>query len=58
VPQAALAFHSAVVRQHLGMSDDRRVVCGISFGYPDREHKVNSYRTSRAGLGDVATFVE
>ena len=58
VPQAALAFHAAVVRKHFGMSDDRRVVCGISFGYPDREHKVNSYRTSRAGLGDVATFVE
>jgi len=57
VPQAALAFHSAVVRQHFGMSDDRRVVCGISFGYPDREHKVNSYRTNRAQLDDVATFV-
>lgn len=58
VPQAALAFHSAVVRRHFGMSDDRRVVCGISFGYPDREHKVNSYRTNRAQLDDVAMFVE
>ncbi|WP_398484203.1 nitroreductase [Tardiphaga sp.] len=58
VPQAALAFHSAVVRKHFGMADDRRVVCGISFGYADIEHKVNSYRTSRAPLGDVATFVE
>jgi nitroreductase len=58
VPQAALAFHSAVVRQHFGLGDDRRVVCGISFGFPDREHKVNSYRTTRAQLPDVATFVE
>lgn len=58
VPQAALAFHSAVVRKHFDMPDDRRVVCGISFGYADGEHKVNSYRTSRAQLGDVATFVE
>lgn len=58
VPQAALAFHSAVVRQHFGLSDDRRVVCGISFGFPDTEHKINSYRTSRAGIGEVATFVE
>jgi nitroreductase len=58
VPQAALAFHSAVVRKHFGMADDRRVVCGISFGYADTGHKVNSYRTSRAQLGDVATFVE
>lgn len=58
VPQAALAFHSAVVRKHFDMPDDRRVVCGISFGYADGEHKVNSYRTSRAQLGDVAKFVE
>ncbi|NVN87744.1 MAG: nitroreductase [Rhodopseudomonas sp.] len=58
VPQAALAFHAAVVRKHFGMADDRRMVCGISFGYPDREHKINNYRTSRAGLGEVATFVD
>jgi nitroreductase len=58
VPQAALAFHSAVVRKHFGMGDDRRVVCGISFGFPDTEHKVNSYRTTRAQLPDVVTFVE
>ncbi|MBC7579691.1 MAG: nitroreductase [Tardiphaga sp.] len=58
VPQAALAFHSAVVRKHFGMADDRRVVCGISFGFPDAEHKVNNYRTNRAPLPEVATFVE
>ncbi|MBB5048202.1 nitroreductase [Rhodopseudomonas rhenobacensis] len=57
VPQAALAMHSAVVRRHFGLGDDRRVVCGISFGYPDRDHKINSYRTSRASLGEVVTFV-
>jgi len=58
IPQAALAFHSAVVRRHFGISDDRQVVCGISFGYPDREHKANSYRTTRAGLADTVTFVD
>jgi hypothetical protein len=34
------------------------VVCGISFGFPDREHKINSYRTSRAEIPETATFVE
>jgi nitroreductase len=58
VPQAALAFHSDVVRGHFGLGDDRRVVCGISFGYPDMSHKANSYRTRRAGVGDVARFVD
>ena len=38
--------------------DDRRVVCGISFGYADRAHKANSYRTSRASVADTVTFVD
>jgi nitroreductase len=58
VPQAALAFHSDLVRQHFGLGDDRRVVCGISFGYPDRTHKANSYRTNRAALEETVRFVE
>jgi nitroreductase len=58
IPQAALARHSGLIRRHFGLGDDRRVICGISFGYPDREHGINSYRTSRAGIADAATFVE
>jgi nitroreductase len=57
IPQAALAFHAERVRRHFGLGDDRRVVCGISFGYPDREHKANSYRTTRAALADTVTFI-
>ncbi|WP_031336507.1 nitroreductase [Rhodopseudomonas sp. B29] len=58
VPQAALAFHAGVVRQHFGLDDSRRIVCGISFGYADTEHKANSYRTNRAAIGEAATFVD
>ena len=58
IPQAALVFQSEVVRRHFGLGDDRRVVCGISYGYPDREHKANSYRTSRAKLADAVTFFD
>jgi nitroreductase len=58
IPQAALARHSGLIRRHFNLGDDRRVVCGISFGFPDRNHKINSYRTSRAKVGDAATFVE
>jgi nitroreductase len=58
VPQAALAFYSEVVRQHFGLGNDRRVVCGISFGFADRDHKVNSYRTSRANIADAVMFID
>jgi hypothetical protein len=34
------------------------VVCGISFGYADRDHRINGYRTSRASVSDAAVFVD
>ncbi len=58
IPQAALAGYSDVIRQHFGLSDERRVVCGISFGFTDDAHPANSYRTNRAELQAAATFLE
>ncbi|CAN5199985.1 nitroreductase [soil metagenome] len=57
VPQAALAGQSDAVRKHLGLADDRRVVCGISFGYAAEAHAANSYRTTRATIPEAAVFV-
>ncbi|HHX85318.1 MAG TPA: nitroreductase [Actinomycetales bacterium] len=51
--QAALALYSDGVREHLGLADDRLVVCGIAFGYADDAHPANSFRTERADLTDV-----
>ena len=58
IPQAALARHSGLIRRHFNLADDRKVVCGISFGFADNAHKVNSYRTSRASVADTVTFVD
>jgi nitroreductase len=58
IAQAALARHSGLIRRHFKLGDDRRVVCGISFGFPDSDHKINSYRTSRASLADTVTFID
>jgi nitroreductase len=58
IAQAALAHQSGLIRRHFKLGDDRRVVCGISFGYPDRDHPINSYRTSRASVSEAATFVD
>ncbi|MFY9957381.1 nitroreductase [Bradyrhizobium sp.] len=58
IAQAALARQSGLIRRHFNLPDDRRVVCGISFGYADHAHKVNSYRTSRASVTDTVTFLD
>lgn len=58
VPQAAFAVHSDFVRDHFGLGEDRRIVCGISFGYPDPDHNANGFRTTRADLADTYDWVD
>ncbi|QCI63352.1 nitroreductase [Phreatobacter stygius] len=58
IAQAALAHHSAFLRGHFGITDDRLVVCGISFGFADETAPVNRFRTGRASADEAATFVE
>jgi nitroreductase len=58
VPQASLARHSGLIRRHFNLPDDRRVICGISFGYADHHHRINSYRTSRATVADTVMFLD
>jgi nitroreductase len=58
IPQAAIAMASGFVRGHFGIGDDQMVVCGISFGFPDREHKYNAFRTTRADLAENVTFLD
>ncbi|MFT3820832.1 MAG: nitroreductase [Rubrivivax sp.] len=56
IAQAALASRPALVRSHFGLADDRRVVCGLSFGYADEAHPANGFRTTRAGLDEAADW--
>ena len=58
IAQAALAHQSGLIRRHFKLGDDRRVVCGISFGFVDHAHPINSYRTSRAAIEEAVTFVD
>ncbi|WP_305092847.1 nitroreductase [Prescottella sp. R16] len=57
VPQAALAGSAPYLRRFFGLADDRKVVCSISFGYADDTHPANSFRTPRADIDTVATWV-
>lgn len=57
IPQAALATYSPFVREFFGVPEDRSVLLGISFGWPDRDDPANSYRTSRATLDEAVHWV-
>jgi nitroreductase len=56
VAQAAIATVSDAVREHLGLTEDRQVVCAVSFGYADQTHPANAFRMSRASLDDVVRW--
>ena len=58
IAQAALAAYPAFWRKQLGLSEDRLVVCGISFGYEDPQHPANGFRTSRAEIAQVVNWID
>lgn len=47
-------MRAKTIRDHFGLEPDRKIVCGISFGFADSDHKANSFRTSRATIADAA----
>lgn len=58
IPQAAIARHSTLAKELLGIPQQRLVVCGVSFGYEDASHPANGFRTTRAPLSDAVTWVD
>ncbi|MDG1004160.1 MAG: nitroreductase [Emcibacteraceae bacterium] len=57
IAQGALANYSDFIREYLGWPGSRNLVCGISFGYADKDDPSNNFRTTRADLGEVVRFV-
>lgn len=56
IAQAALAGRSPFLRRHFSIAEDRRVVCGIAFGYEDASHPANTFRTARESLATVVDW--
>lgn len=54
---AALAWFPDVVRKHLGLPQEKRVVLGLALGYPDEGARYNEMRTPRALLSENVTWV-
>ena len=57
IAQAALASYPDFIRGFFALPPERKVVCGISFGYADAQHPIHAYRTERAGVAQAVQFV-
>lgn len=52
IAQAALASYPDFIRAYFDLPANRKMVCGIAFGYEDASHPINGYRTARAAVSD------
>ena len=57
-PQAAMVEYPNILKQHLNTQDDERFICGISIGYPDKNHIVNRLHPQRESVESFVTFLE
>ncbi len=56
IPQTALGFFAATIREFLGIPDELKLLFGISFGYPDDDAPGNRVRMGRVPLDTSVTF--
>lgn len=53
IAQAAIAGMAPILREKLQIETDRDILCAVSFGYEDKHHPANAFRTKRAGVHEV-----
>lgn len=57
VVQASVTGYAPIIRSHFGISENRLIQTAISFGYEDKDHPANNFRTQRAIIEDVLNIV-
>jgi len=58
VPQAFLIDHSSAIKEFLGLPASKRLILGMSIGYPDIEGGARDYESDRAGLDEICRWFE
>ncbi|MCD1625537.1 nitroreductase [Seohaeicola saemankumensis] len=53
IPQAAVAAQAPFLRDWFAIPEHRHILCAISFGYADKDHPANAFRTARAPLSEL-----
>jgi len=58
VPQAFVTDYAGEIKKYLDIPKTKRLVLGLSIGYPDLDAPANGYRTERSPVAEIATFLE
>jgi len=54
--QGALSLYPDIVREHLGVGAEQKLLFGVSFGYEDTTVKANAARVGRAAIDEAVQF--
>ncbi len=57
VPQAFVTDYAADIKKFLGIPESKRLVLGLSTGYPDPESPANQLRTTRSEPGEFTVWL-
>ena len=58
VPQAFATDYAKEVKECLGIPASKRLILGLSVGYPDMDSPVNAYRTERSATEEIVRWLE
>lgn len=58
VPQAFATDYAQDVKKFLSIPESKRLVLGLSIGYPDMESPANAFRTDRSPADSIITWLE
>jgi len=58
VPQAFLIDHAPAIKEFLGLPASKRLILGMSIGYPDIEGGARAYESDRADLDEIYRWFE
>ncbi|MGD9022770.1 MAG: nitroreductase [Deltaproteobacteria bacterium] len=58
VPQAFVTDYAQDVKKFLSIPRTKRLILGLSIGYPDMESPVNAFRTDRIETDEIVKWIE
>jgi nitroreductase len=58
VPQAFATDYAQDIKKFLDIPESKRLVLGISIGYPDMDSPANAFRTDRSETDEIVTWIE
>jgi len=57
VVQASVTGYAPIIRNHFGIPENRLLQTATKFGYEDKSHPANGFRTQRAEINEVVEII-